>query len=282
MRFNCHAGVLVLGVVIACVGFGCGHPPPPTLDIATTTSVQNSGLLSHLLPVFEQASGIVVRVHAAGSGRALQMLADGTVDAAISHAPETERTQLAGHPDWSYQKIAQNWFVVAGPDSDPAAVRSASDVIDAFRRLADSGQPFVSRGDESGTHERERSFWNAAGRRPAESRLIVSGRGMGQALRHADEARAYILTDAPTLRQMAATLELRSLFEKDARLVNTYAVIHQRTNARATTFETWLTSQEGRRTIDSFTIDGEPAFVSWPAACAGAQPGDLPCVIKTP
>lgn len=282
MRFNCHAGVLVLGVVIACVGFGCGHPPTPTLDIATTTSVQNSGLLSHLLPVFEQASGIVVRVHAAGSGRALQMLADGTVDAAISHAPETERTQLTQHPDWSYQKIAHNWFVVAGPDSDPAAVRSSSDVLDAFRRIADSGQPFVSRGDESGTHERERSFWNAAGRRPAESRLIVSGRGMGQALRHADEARAYILTDAPTLRQMAATLELRSLFEKDARLVNTYAVIHQRTNARATTFETWLTSQEGRETIASFTINGEPAFVPWPAGCAGGQPGDLPCATRTP
>ena len=210
------------------------------------------------------------------------MLADGTVDAAISHAPETERRQLVQHSDWSYKKIAQNWFVVAGPDSDPAAVRSASDVVDAFRRIADSGQPFVSRGDESGTHERERSFWNAAGRRPAESRLIVSGRGMGQALRHADGARAYILTDAPTLRQMSATLELRSLFAKDARLVNTYAVIHQRTNARATTFETWLTSQEGRETIASFTINGEPAFVSWPAGCAGGQPGVLPCATRTP
>ena len=281
MRFNCHAGVLVLGMVIACVGLGCGHPPTPTLDIATTTSVQNSGLLSHLLPVFEQASGIVVRVHAAGSGRALQMLADGTVDAAISHAPETERRQLAQHLDWSYQKIAHNWFVVAGPDSDPAAVRNSSDVLDAFRRIADSGQPFVSRGDESGTHERERSFWNAAGRRPVESRLIVSGSGMGQALRHANEARAYILTDAPTLRQMSATLELRSLFQKDARLVNTYAVIHQRTNARATTFGTWLTSQEGRKTIASFTINGELAYVPWPIGCAGAQPSDLPCVLNS-
>ena len=208
------------------------------------------------------------------------MLADGTVDAAISHAPETERRQLAQHPDWSYKKFAQNWFVVAGPDSDPAAVRGSSDVIDAFRRIADAGQPFVSRGDESGTHERERSFWDAAGRRPAESRLIVSGRGMGQALRHADEARAYILTDAPTLRQMSASLELRTLFEKDVRLLNTYAVIHRRTNARAATFEAWLTSQAGRQTIDSFAIDGEPAFVSWPAGCAGGQPGDLPCAAK--
>jgi len=210
------------------------------------------------------------------------MLADGTVDAAISHAPETERRQLAEHPEWSYKKIAQNWFVIAGPESDPATVRNSSDVLDAFRRIADSGQPFVSRGDESGTHERERSFWDAVGRRPAESRLIVSGSGMGQALRHANEARAYILTDAPTLRQMSSTLELRTLFEKDVRLLNTYAVIFQRTNARAATFEAWLTSQAGRRTIDSFTIDGEPAFLSWPAGCAGGQPDDHLCVAKTP
>ena len=210
------------------------------------------------------------------------MLADGTVDAAISHAPETERRQLAEHPEWSYKKIAQNWFVIAGPESDPATVRNSSDVLDAFRRIADSGQPFVSRGDESGTHERERSFWDAVGRRPAESRLIVSGSGMGQALRHANEARAYILTDAPTLRQMSSTLELRTLFEKDVRLLNTYAVIFQRTNARAATFEAWLTSQAGRRTIDSFTIEGEPAFLSWPAGCAGGQPDDHPCVAKTP
>lgn len=210
------------------------------------------------------------------------MLADGAVDAAISHAPETERKQLAQYPDWSYQKIAHNWFVVAGPDSDPAAVRGASDVLDAFRRIADSGQPFVSRGDESGPHERERSFWEAAGRRPAESQLFVSGRGMGQALRHADEARAYILTDAPTLRQMPATLELRSLFEKDVRLLNTYAIVYRRANARAATFGTRLTSPAGRETIASFTIVGEPAFVPWPTGCAGAHPGDVPCVSNTP
>ena len=201
------------------------------------------------------------------------MLADRTVGAAISHAPETERRQLAEHPDWSYTKIAHNWFVIAGPDSDPAAVRSASDAIDAFRRIADSGQPFVSRGDESGTHERERSFWDAAGRRPSESRLIVSGSGMGQALRHANEARAYILTDAPTLRQMSATLELRTLFEKDVRLLNTYAVIHGRTNAHAAAFEAWLISEAGRQVVDSFMIDGEPAFSSWPAGCPGKNRG---------
>ena len=276
--------ITLLTLVLAIVGisFGCDEAPPLTLDIATTTSVQNSGLLSHLLPAFEQASGIVVRVHATGSGRALKMLADGTVDAAISHAPETERRQLAQHPDWSYQKIAHNWFVVAGPDSDPAAVRGASDVLDAFRRIADSGQTFVSRGDESGTHERERSFWEAAGRRPAESQVIVSGRGMAQALRHADEAHAYILTDASTLRQLSPTLQLRVLFENDARLVNTYAVIDRRTNPRAAALATWLTSQEGLETIGSFTINGEPAFAPWPKGCAAAQPGDVPCVTNTP
>ena len=191
---------LALLLVVAATS-ACQRAPARRIEIATTTSVQNSGLLDHLLPRFERESGISIRVHAAGSGRALQMLADGSVDAVISHAPEAEQRMLARHVDWSYRKIAHSWFAVAGPPTDPARVQGAADVSGAFQRIADSGQTFVSRGDESGTHERERSLWKAAGRQPEHPQLIVSGAGMAQALRHADAARAYVLTDVPTFRQ---------------------------------------------------------------------------------
>ncbi|MDP2319000.1 MAG: substrate-binding domain-containing protein [Acidobacteriota bacterium] len=265
----------VLGAVA--LALGCGQTSNRTLDLATTTSVQNSGLLAHLLPIFEQASGLTVRVHAAGSGRALQMLADGVVDGVISHAPETERRRLPQHPDWTYRKIAHNWFVVAGPAADPAGVSGAPDAVAAFQQIADSGSRFVSRGDESGTHERERSLWTAAGRQPSPPDLIVSGRGMAQALRHASEARAYVLTDASTFWQLASRLELQILFDHDRRLINTYAVIHPGSGPKAATLATWLSSVEGANAIAAFLIDGKRAFEPWPVGCPARQPSDLPC-----
>ena len=249
--------------------------------MATTTSVQNSGLLAHLLPRFERESGSSVRVHAAGSGRALQMLADGAVDLVISHAPEAERRMLAGHADWSYRKIAHSRFAVAGPHSDAAQVRGAVDAGNAFQRIADAGETFVSRGDESGTHERERALWKAAGRQPAPPQLIVSGAGMGQALRHADAARAYVLTDVPTFRQLSGGLDLQLLFEKDARLLNSYAVITG-TAENAHALASWLTGPDGRAAIASFRIAGGPAFEPWPAGCAGTRPEHSPCAAQTP
>lgn len=273
-----HGAHLTIAIALLWVATSCARTPADrTIDIATTTSVQNSGLMAHLLPIFEQATGVTVRVHAAGSGRALQMLADGAVDAVISHAPEMEQRLLPQHPDWSYRKIAHNWFVVAGPAADPAGVRTAADVAGAFQRIADSGEKFVSRGDESGTHERERMLWRAAGRRPSTERLIVSGAGMAQALRQANEIRAYLLTDASTFWQLAPVIDLQILFENDRRLMNTYAVIHPGAPADAVTFADWLASAGGAAAIGSFLIDGKQAFEAWPAGCAGRQPSDLPC-----
>lgn len=259
------------------LAIGCERRSTPALDLATTTSVQNSGLLSHLLPIFEAAFGITARVHAAGSGRALQMLANGVIDVVISHAPEAEQRLLPGHPDWSYRKIAHNRFVVAGPAADPAHVKEAADAVTAFQRIADAGASFVSRGDESGTHERERLLWSAAGRQPAAGKLIVSGRGMAQALRHASEARGYVLSDASTFWQLAKTLDLQILFEHDPRLVNTYAVIHPAANENAAVFARWLSSADGTKAMSAFMIDGKRAFEPWPAGCAGEQPATLPC-----
>ncbi|MGH9218758.1 MAG: substrate-binding domain-containing protein [Vicinamibacterales bacterium] len=262
--------VLAIVVMLA----ACAPAARPAIDIATTTSVQNSGLLDYLLLHFEDAQ---VRVHAAGSGRSLEMLADGVVDLVISHAPETEARYLATHADWRYRKLASNWFIIVGPSNDPARIRDAADALDAFRRIAAAPVPFVSRGDESGTHEREQAFWRAAGVEPDPGRLIVSGRGMAQALRHADEINGYTLSDDATFRQLQPQLDLIAFTIGDARLLNTYAVIHPKDDARAATFAEWSVTGNGRDRIAEYRIDGRVAFAVWPHSCPGYTPDARPC-----
>ena len=251
--------------------------PKSYLDIATTTSVQNSGLLEVLLPPFEEAT---VRVHAAGSGRALKMLADGVVDLVMSHAPETETRYLAEHTRWAYQKIAFNRFVIVGPRNDPAKVGDAADVVDAFRRIAASGATFVSRGDESGTHERERLLWNAAGVSPTPAHLVVSGQGMSVTLRQTNERQGYTLSDDATFWQLVSQLDLVSVFERDARLLNSYAVVHPRDNDTAVTFAAWLVRGDGRQRIAAYSIQGRVAFTVWPEGCPGNVPSAQPCGVN--
>jgi tungstate transport system substrate-binding protein len=247
---------------------------PRTLDIATTTSVQNSGLLEALLPHFTDAD---VRVHAAGSGRALEMLSDGIVDLVISHAPETEARYLTDHRDWSYQKLAFNRFVIVGPPADPAHVKDAGGVLDAFRRIAKAPVDFVSRGDGSGTHEREQTLWRLAGAAPAAGRVLVSGRSMAITLRQAHEKQAYTLSDEATFWQLQRQLDLVVVSEGDDLLLNTYAVIHPRDGQIAALFAEWLTRGDGRARIESHLIEGRVAFHVWPLSCPGNTPASQPC-----
>ena len=246
---------------------------PAPLDLATTTSVQNSGLLDAL----REAYPAPVHAHAAGSGRSLDMLADGIVDLVISHAPDTEGRVLAQHPDWTYRKFAYNEFVVVGPPDDPANVQGTQDVVEAFRRIAQSGTAFVSRGDASGTHEREELLWTRAGTKPLPGQLLVSGRGMALALRHADERRAYTLSDEATFWQFETQLTLRVLLQGDERLLNTYAVIHPAGRDAAAAFARWLTSGAGRQVVQRFTVAGRQAFTLWPANCAFDRPDARVC-----
>ena len=266
-----------IAIVCGASVFGCARPETPTLDVATTTSVQNSGLLNALVPEFRDA---IVRVHMAGSGRALQMLDDGVVDLVISHAPEAEARYLQSHDTWTYRKIAFNRFVVVGPPSDPAGVRDAADVLDAFRRIRAASATFVSRGDESGTHERERLLWTEAGVAPDPAQLLVSGQGMAVTLRQANEREAYTLSDEATFWQLQKQLDLVALLEGDARLLNTYAVIHPQGHRAAAAFATWLASGDGRRRMSEYRIEERVAFTVWPSGCAGDTPAAAPCGAK--
>jgi tungstate transport system substrate-binding protein len=269
-------GSWAVAVALAALA-GCASPSGRgRLDLATTTSVQHSGLLDVLLPSFRERTGIEVRVHAAGSGRALEMLADGIVDLALTHAPDAETRALEAHPQWHYRKIAYNRFLVVGPPDDPAATGRSRDAVDAFTRIAQARAWFVSRGDGSGTHEREQRLWTLAGVTPDPARLIVSGRGMAQALRHADQRRAYTLSDEATFWQFERVLQLATLVQGDDRLLNTYAVVYPESLVAAR-FADWLAQDEGRTVIASYTVAGRSAFTVWPAGCTGTTPAALPC-----
>ncbi len=266
--------------LLAGLALGCSRPAP-TLHLATTTSVDNTGLLAALLPAFRTETGVEVQAVAVGSGRALAIFERGDADAALTHDPTAEgRVIAAGHVA-RYRKLMYNDFVIAGPPDDPAGVRRTTAVLAAMRRLADAHAPFVSRGDSSGTHTRELELWRAAGVTPAPGALIDAGQGMAATLRIASERQAYVLTDRATLAQLAATLRLAIMSEGDPILINTYAILVRAglQGERLTHAErlfTWLTDGRGRQAINDFRVRGQIGFIVWPSDRPHGQPGDLP------
>lgn len=252
-------------MLAAMAAAGC-RPPEPPLVLATTTSVANSGLLDRLLPAFERDRGLVVRAHLVGSGLALRMLAQGDADVAITHAPATEAAYLRDHPDWRARPIMFNDFVLVGPPADPAAAGGAA-IAEAMRRIALADARFISRGDHSGTHERENQLWEIARARPPVPRLVPAGAGMGSTLRVASETGAYTLTDRATYLQNAAGLDLTILVEGGPLLVNTYSAVLPSSGRRvsdAAEFLAWLSRGRGRQVIDTYRIGGIQAFTPWP------------------
>ncbi|HJU42076.1 MAG TPA: LysR substrate-binding domain-containing protein [Vicinamibacterales bacterium] len=265
--------VTMIAVALACAGAVACQSAPAPLVLATTTSVANSGLLDPLLAEFQKDHGVVVRSHLVGSGLALRMLAQGEADVAVTHAPETEAAFLRDHPDWRARKIMFNDFVLVGPPADPAKVSGVA-IEEAMRRIAQADVRFISRGDNSGTHERENQLWELVRMRPPVPRLVRAGAGMGSTLRVASETASYTLTDRATYLQIAPDLELKVLVEGGPLLINTYSVVIPGSKAAATIvratdaekFFEWISRGRGRAVIAAFRIGGVPAFTPWPAS----------------
>jgi tungstate transport system substrate-binding protein len=268
-----------LALALALTG-ACARSPR-LIHLATTTTIDGSGLLAVLVAEFQKDSGLELQAVVGGSGRALDILDMGDVDLAFTHDPEAERAFFDRGEFAEYRKVMFNDFVIAGPTEDPAHVRAATSAVDAMTRIAASAEAFASRADSSGTHSRELSLWKAAGRKPEGPRLIETGQGMAPTLRIASERRAYVLTDRPTLTQIGPTLRLVVLNEGDPVLLNTYAVMYRRglsgdrlDHARA--FLTWLTDGRGRHVIEAFTIRGAKSFTVWPTDRPRSKPSDMP------
>jgi tungstate transport system substrate-binding protein len=259
---------------------GC-RSTPDVVRMATTTSVENSGLLAEVLPAFTRQTRITVEVLAVGSGQALNLLKRREVAVGLTHDPAAETAALAAGVITGYRKIMFNDFVIAGPPDDPAGIARASDAVDAFARIAVSDATFVSRGDTSGTHAREQELWALAKRRPAPQRLLDVGQGMGGTLRVANEKNGYTLSDRATFEQFRTSLRLTVLYQGGPALLNTYAVFVRpgltgSERAAASALTEWLANGEGRQLIAGFVVNGQPAFHVWPPGTPRESPADLP------
>lgn len=268
--------LLILGLHLS----ACSRSPA-VLHMSTTTSVENSGLLNAILPVFEQATRIDVQVVAVGSGRALAIFESGDADIALTHDPDAERAIVDRGVTSRYRKVMFNDFVIAGPPGDPAHIAGSAGASDAMRKIVTSKALFASRGDASGTWAREQLLWKSAGMRPESGSLIETGSGMAATLRVASERGAYVLTDRATLLQLQPTLRLTILDEGDPQYINTYAVLTRSglTGTRrdnADRLFDWLVGSEGRALIAGFRLKGQAAFSIWPDGAPADRPDALP------
>jgi tungstate transport system substrate-binding protein len=233
--------------------------------LATTTSTQDSGLLDELVPGFEQDSGCSVKTVAVGSGEALELGEMGNADALLVHSPEAEQEYMDGGHGVSRKAVMHNDFVVVGPEDDPARTRGGASAAKAFTAIAKAEAPFASRADESGTHTKELSLWDAAGVEPKGSWYIETGQGMGETLTIASQKQAYTLSDRGTF-LATDNLELELLVEGGKDLLNPYHVIvvkGEKVNVQcAQAFSDWIISAETQREIGKFGVGeyGEPLF----------------------
>jgi tungstate transport system substrate-binding protein len=262
---------VILALLAAFVGSAAGcRKAAPRLVMATTTSVRDCGLLDELLPAFERETGIMVAPVAVGSGEALRLGRDGNADLLFTHDPDGEQAMLEEGILARRVELMRGRFVVVGSPADPAGIRGLEDPAEVFGRLARGAAPFVSRGDDSGTHRKERKLWQAAGLEPAGEWYLEVGAGIVHTLRVASERQGYCLTDTATFLQARPTLELELLVDSgQAAWTNLYAVSllsPQRypglRHELAAKFVEFVTTGPGREILAQFGTSkfGRPVF----------------------
>lgn len=238
------------------------------LRLSTTTSTENTGLLRVLLPPFEQRNRCKVDVIAVGTGKALKLGEAGDVDAVLVHARKLEDAFVAGGYGINRRDIMYNDFIVIGPASDPAGVKGARTAAEALLRIRAKEAPFISRGDESGTHQKEKELWQAAGVKPGGRWYLETGQGMGEVIIMATQRQGYTLTDRGTYNAFKkGKTDLAILFQGEKGLFNPYGAIavnpkrypHVRYDL-AMKFIDYLTGKEGQKIIADFRVNGEPMF----------------------
>lgn len=269
--------VLLAAVAAAAVLAACGGGSPAadgriggSMILATTTSLEDSGLLDVLVPLFEERTGINVKVIAVGTGAALEMAARGDADALLVHAPASEQQYVEAGDLVGGRLVMHNAFVIAGPPDDPAGVRGGANLADALTAIAAAGA-FISRGDGSGTHQKELEIFAAAGIAPdTVRRREETGQGMGATLNIADQRRAYTLTDRGTYLSLRRTLDLVVVFEGDRSLLNPYTAYvvnpakHAKVKkAQAEAFVAFMAAGDVQALIGGFGTDtyGEALFI---------------------
>jgi tungstate transport system substrate-binding protein len=261
-------------VAIALASLALDWQPATTQEkyiiVQSTTSTDNSGLFKHLLPLFTRKTGIAVRVVAVGTGQALKNAQNGDGDVVLVHSKADEERFVA--EGWGVKRydLMYNDFIVVGPPQDPAGISGGRNAVAAFSKIAAAKAPFVSRGDDSGTHKAESELWRQAGvavKAASGGWYRETGQGMGATLNTAVGMGAYVLTDRATWSSFRNRGDFRIAVEGDQRLYNQYGVIlvnpakHPRVKADlAQQFVDWLVSDEGQDAIRAFRINGEQQF----------------------
>ena len=259
--------IIVFSFLFCCIAYVSPVLAETRLRMSTTTSTENSGLLDVLLPPFEKANNIKVDVIAVGTGNALKLGENGDVDVVFVHAREAEDAFVADGFGIYRRDVMYNDFVVVGPAQDPAGLKKSKNIVEVFMKLAKGKADFISRGDDSGTHKKEKKLWKTAGITPHGTWYIEAGQSMGAVLQMADEKRAYTLTDRGTFIAYAEKIGLTLVFEGDKNLNNPYGVIavnpvryphvHYKLAKR---FIDFLTNVEGQRIIAGFMKNGQRLF----------------------
>jgi tungstate transport system substrate-binding protein len=261
--------VLVLVAILAAIN--ASSAGEQSIVLASTTSVEASGLLEHILPQFTAKTGITVHVVAQGTGKALDTARRGDADLLLVHDPEAEQQFMDEGHGATRRQIAWNDFIIVGPSADPAHVRGGSDSVAALKAIAGAQAPFVSRGDKSGTNAAELRLWKIAGHT---RELLIKekwyrdiGGGMGQALNAASAMDAYTLSDRGTWLSFSNAGSLIVAIEGDPRLLNRYDVIELDTQKHAgaklvaaKVFADWLVSSEGQQAIGAYQVSGQKLF----------------------
>jgi tungstate transport system substrate-binding protein len=265
---NMIAGIVLVAMSIwaglNCIGYlsSVHAQSAESIICASTTSTQNTGLFEYLLPHFTKKTGIQVKVIAVGTGQALAMGERGDADVLLVHSPEAEATFMKAGHGLTRRLVMYNDFIILGSPEDPAGIKSVNQAAKAFAAIGTKGAPFISRGDDSGTHKKELKLWSKAGVDPkGKPWYLESGQGMEPTVRIANERKAYTLCDRGTWLAMKdkGKMELALQVEGDPALFNQYSVIelnpekHPNVKAKqAKMFADWLVSDEGQKLIGEF------------------------------
>lgn len=242
-----------------------------SMILATTTSTQDSGLLDYLLPEFKKDTGIDVKVVAKGTGEALKLGQNGDADCLLVHAKAQEETFIKNGFGLYRYDVMYNDFILVGPKEDPAKIKekAPNDAVQALKLISQSKSTFISRGDESGTHTKEKSIWKSAAIEPKGDWYISAGKGMGAVLQMADEKKSYTLTDRATYLSMKDKLQLEIVTEKSKDLYNQYGVIminpekNKIKEKEAKEFIDWMVSEKGQKLIGEYGKEkyGQSLFI---------------------
>jgi tungstate transport system substrate-binding protein len=240
------------------------------ITVASTTSTENSGLFGFILPQFQRATGIEVRVVAVGTGQAIKNAERGDADVLFVHHKPSEEQFVAQGFGVQRHDVMYNDYVLLGPQTDPAGIKGTKDVVAALARIAAKQAPFVSRGDDSGTHKLELSLWEAAGievKQASGAWYREAGAGMGATLNTASGLDGYTISDRGTWISFKNKGRLAVVAEGDPRLFNQYGVIlvnpakHAHVKAKdGQAFVDWLISDQGQKAIAAFQLEGEQLF----------------------